>query len=354
MKVYFFTYGCVANYDNTAIMKGILGGMVVDNLEDADAVVFNTCVVKNKTENKIIDKIKLVTKKYPKKKLIITGCMPKALRKETLKLFPEANLVDTNHISEILKVVDSKERLELLRERKELKIGLPKKFEKEASIQIAEGCLGNCTFCITKLAKGKVRSFSRRQIVKETESLVKEGYKRINLTSTDCSCYGMEFKENLVDLLRDIVKIEGNFKVRVGMMNPAFVPRFLDGLIEVYKDDKIMNFLHIPVQSGSNKVLRDMKRGHRVETFFKIVERFRKERPEVHISTDIITGFPTETDDDFKETIELIKKVRPEVLNISKFGPRKGTEAANMKQLDSKIIKKRSVELNKIYKKLRD
>ena len=140
-----------------------------------------------------------------------------------------------------------------------------------------------------------------------------------------------------------------DFKIRLGMGNPDYLPDYLDDLIEVYKDPRMFKFLHLPVQSGSNSVLKKMKRNYNVETFIEIVKKFRKVHPNITLSTDIICGYPDETDDEFQETIDLIKKIRPDVLNISRFWPRPGTIAAKKKQLPSHIIKQRSVALTKLF-----
>ena len=136
------------------------------------------------------------------------------------------------------------------------------------------------------------------------------------------------------------------------MMNPSGIVIYIEKLIEIYKDKKIMKFLHIPVQSGSNKVLKEMNRNYKVEDFIKIVNKFRKNIKNITISTDVIVGYPTETEKDFNETVKLIKKIRPEVLNISKFGARPGTLAAKLKPLKSEIVKERSVKLTKVYKNI--
>ncbi|HIE14939.1 TPA: radical SAM protein, partial [Candidatus Bathyarchaeota archaeon] len=151
----------------------------------------------------------------------------------------------------------------------------------------------------------------------------------------------------------EICKIKGNFFVRVGMMNPQWVKLILDDLIEVYKNEKIFKFLHLPLESGSDDILKLMNRGYKVEDFLEIVERFREEIPSLTLSTDIIVGFPSESNRDFEATVKIIKEVKPDVVNLSKFGPKPGTKAAKLKQLDPQIIKKRSRELHDLIKTVR-
>lgn len=361
-KIAIITYGCAANQDNSAIMAGLLNGAgykLIDDIEPADIIIINSCIVKSATESRVISKIKELKSKYPKKKLILAGCMPEAEYKLCKKIAPAFPLVSPHHITDIVKVVKNLEKgeiTELIGKRKEIKLCIPKiKKDKEiAIVQIAEGCSSQCSFCITKFAKGHILSYPENLILEEIEKNIKEGCKKIYLTAQDTASYGLDKykKSQLPKLLSKISEIKGNFIVRVGMMNPRNALPVLDELIESYKSEKIFKFLHLPLQSASNKVLKDMNRNYTLEQFEKIVKKFRKNIPDLNLSTDIICGFPTETEKNFKETIQFIRKIKPEVLNISKFGPRPGTPASKMKQLTSQEIKKRSVLLTKTFKEL--
>jgi MiaB-like tRNA modifying enzyme len=216
-------------------------------------------------------------------------------------------------------------------------------------VQICEGCLGDCSYCIVKKVKGKLNSYPSDKILKEIEGSVRTGCKEIWLTSQDNGCYGIDNDNSIVELLKRVIKIKGNFKIRLGMINPNHVLEHLDALISVFKDDKMFKFLHIPVQSGSDKILKDMNRYYTSDDFLKIVKAFRKEIPEITIATDIIVGYPTEGDSDFKQSIELIKELKPDVLNISRYWQMPGTEAAELPQLDVKEIMKRSKEMSSLF-----
>ena len=148
------------------------------------------------------------------------------------------------------------------------------------------------------------------------------------LTSQDTACYGYDIDTNIVNLLKKILKMQRDFRIRLGMGNPDYFPDYLDELIEVFKDRRMYKFLHIPVQAGSDNVLKAMKRNYSISTFKNIIRKFRSNIPDITLSTDIICGYPDETDEDFEETIKLIKEIRPDVLNISRFWPRPGTIAA--------------------------
>ena len=230
---------------------------------------------------------------------------------------------------------------------------LPTVVKEVQPIVISSGCLNACSYCATKLAKGTVKSYPIDCIVNAVKYAAEHGAKKILLTATDTSVYGFDIGTNLAELLKEVVKIKGDFKIRVGMMNPQHIKPFLNELVEVYKNPKIIKFVHIPVQAGSNRVLKDMRRGYTVEEFKEIVKKFRKEIPNITISTDIICGFPTETEEDFEKTIELVKEIKPEVVNISKFYPRPNTEAKKMKQLPTSVIKERSRKLSEVYQKIK-
>ncbi|MEE9323499.1 MAG: tRNA (N(6)-L-threonylcarbamoyladenosine(37)-C(2))-methylthiotransferase, partial [Candidatus Aenigmarchaeota archaeon] len=211
--------------------------------------------------------------------------------------------------------------------------------------EIASGCLGSCAYCIVKLARGDLRSRSVKDIAKEVGNSLRDGCKEIWITSQDCGCYGLDIETNLIELLEMAVSIKGEFRIRVGMMNPTHIKPILSELIEIYKHPKIYKFIHIPVQSGSDRILRKMRRGYRAKDFERMVKEFRDSLPNITLSTDIIVGFPGESESDFEETLGLVRRIKPDIVNVSKFGSRPRTEASRMKQLDNKVIKERSKRL---------
>jgi len=353
-KIFIKTYGCAANYDDSALIAGLLknsGYKLVSNAGSADMIILNTCVVKDRTYTRELYEIKKIKDNFPDKKLVIAGCMAEAESKKLKKSVPDALLVSPQHVTDIINTI--KTSTDALGKRKEPKLGLPKITTKTPTVQIAYGCVSYCNFCETKLAKGNLVSFPEKGIINEIKSYIKKGYKRINLTSTDNGCYGVDIGASLPNLLKKITKIKGDFKVRVGMMNPEHVKKFLKELIHIYKSDKIIKFLHIPVQSGSNNILKDMNRKYNVREFKNIVKEFRKNIPNPTISTDVIVGYPTETKKDFQKTISLIKEIHPEVLNISKFSPRPGTRASKLSLLPTQEVKRRSIIVTKVFNKIR-
>jgi MiaB-like tRNA modifying enzyme len=352
------TYGCSANQADEEMMLGLLnknGFKIVKSLKESDINIINTCIVKTPTENRMIYRIK---KLYSTgKPLVVAGCMSKTQKDVIEKIAPKSSLIGPHSISLICDVVQktlSKERVVYTKNLKSPKLCLPR-LRNNPVIDICEistGCLGNCSFCEVKFAKGKLFSYPAEKIVKEIKESLKEGCKEIWITSQDCSCWGKDCKLSLPELLNKICEIEGKFFIRVGMVNPTHIKNILNELIYSYKSKKIYKFLHLPVQSGSDTILKKMNRNYNINDFKKIVERFRKKFPSLTLSTDVIVGFPGETEKDFQMTIDLIKETKPDIVNISKFGARPGTKAAKMKQLPSKIVNQRSKQLMEIVKKI--
>ena len=216
------------------------------------------------------------------KPLIVAGCLPKAEQSNVEKFIKNASLLGPNSLGKTLDVINStligKKQIAL--EDSDLsKVGLPKVRLNSAVgiVEIASGCMSECTFCQTKLAKGDLSSYRLGDIVRQVQTEIKEGCKEVWLTSTDNGCYGFDIGTDLPTLVNAVSEIPKDFMIRVGMMNPMYMPRIKQNLIESYDNEKVFKFLHIPVQSGSDKVLNDMKRGHTSETFREIVKRQKKD-----------------------------------------------------------------------------
>jgi MiaB-like tRNA modifying enzyme len=353
-KIFASVYGCPSNIADCEMVLGLLkesGLETADSPQAADVNIIFTCIVKTPTEQRMIALIKDLTR--TRKPLIVAGCMPKTSQRVIEKINPNASLVGPDsieHIVDAVRAALSGKKVIFVNDARKPKPGLPRvrKNENIGIVPISIGCLSNCSYCAVKFARGKLKSYPAEKIVEEVQQLVNDGCREIWLTSQDNGCYGVDIETNLAELLDIVTKINGDFKTRVGMMNPTHVLNFLDELIEAYKNEKIMKFLHIPMQTGSDRILKLMKRGYTVADFEKIVFSFTKEIPRLFLTTDIIVGFPGETERDFKATVELLKKMKPNKVNISKFGTRPGTEAANMEQLDVNTINERSKKLHKL------
>jgi MiaB/RimO family radical SAM methylthiotransferase len=203
-------------------------------------------------------------------------------------------------------------------------------------VNIEEGCLDACAFCSTKLVKGRLQSQPEDAIVDQVRRLVDDGCLEIQLSGQDCACYGFDTGTNLANLTQKILaQIPGNYKIRLGMGNPRHILGYKDALLECFQDERLYQFLHVPVQSGSERVLQLMNRKHSVEDFRNFALELQEKFPLFTLSTDLIVGFPGETDADFQETLDLLKETRPTVCNITRFVARKGTVAARIEEANA-------------------
>jgi MiaB/RimO family radical SAM methylthiotransferase len=188
--------------------------------------------------------------------------------------------------------------------------------------------------------------------LREVKGVLRSGYCEILLTTQDTAAYGLDLNMNLPELLNSITALEGEFKIRVGMMNPANTKRILPELLKAYESEKIYKFLHLPVQSGDDRVLATMRRGYTVKDFLRIVRAFRQKFPNLYLATDVIVGFPGESEEEFMRTCELIEKVKPDKTNVSRFSPLPGTDAARMPQLDGREIARRSRVMSELCRRI--
>jgi len=355
-KIFVEAYGCSASFADSEMISGLIvngGHTLATDSSESDLNLIVTCSVKDTTANKMMHRIKSLKTKP----LIVAGCLPKAEQSNVEKFTENASLLGPNSLGKTLDVINStlSGKKQIALEDSDLsKVGLPKVRLNSAVgiVEIASGCMSECTFCQTKLAKGDLSSYRLGDIVRQVKTEIKEGCKEVWLTSTDNGCYGFDIGTDLPTLVNAVSEIPKDFMIRVGMMNPMYMSRIKQELVESYDNEKVFKFLHIPVQSGSNKVLNDMKRGHTSETFREIVKKTKDRFENFTISTDIIVGFPSETEEDFQKTLALLDETKPDVVNLSKYSARPGTDAAELKQIDAAEIKRRSKiifeQINKI------
>jgi len=353
-KVWIETFGCSASVADSEMIAGLLknsGYELVTNMNHADVNMIITCSVKDATANRMIYRIKSLSKTG--KPLVVAGCLAKAEPHTVKKYSPTASMLGPDAVERAVEVVDSAlngSKLVALQKSTNPKVNLPRiRVNPTISIvEIASGCLSECSFCQTKLVKGKVQSYRIGDIIRQVRNDVRDYCREVWLTSTDNGAYGRDLGCNVADLVKKVCEIEGDFKVRVGMMNPMYVPSMLEDLIEAYRNDKVFKFLHIPVQSGSDKVLKLMTRGHRASVFVDIVKRFRREFKNVTIVTDVIIGYPEENKNDFQQTIDLMNEAEPDIINISKFSARPGTDASEMNRVNVHTVKERTKTLHEL------
>jgi len=356
MKVYGEVHGCPANLSDYEMAMGLLKESGIDFCSSPSASDLNiifTCCVKTPTISRMVHRITKLAK--TDKPLVVAGCMPKVMRSAIEKISPSASLVGPDSIEKITDAVAATaegKKFVWLRDLRRPKVFLPKSRKNPMVdvIEISTGCLGSCSYCNVKFAKGKLSSYPQELIVKEAERALKDGCRELWLTSQDSSCYGKDIGSNLPELLKSVCKIDGRFFVRVGMMNPVHAEKIVGELVDAYKSEKVFKFLHLPAQSFSPRTLKLMKRDYSPKTALEIIKKFYKAFPDLTLSTDIIVGFPQESDSDFDKTLDFLKKVKPDIVNISKFGSHPGTEAEKLEQLPRNIINKRSKKLFEIVK----
>ena len=345
-KIWVEAYGCSASFSDSEMISGLIvngGHTLAENSQDSDLNLIVTCSVKDSTATKMVHRIK----ESNSKPLVVAGCLPKAEQKTVEKFAENASLLGPNSIGKTLEVIKSTlngTKIVALQDSDISKVGLPKIRLNNAIgiVEIASGCMSECTFCQTKLAKGELQSYRIGDIVRQINTELSDGCKEIWLTSTDNGCYGFDIDSNLPELVNAVSDIPEKFFIRIGMMNPMYMPRIRNNLLKTFESNKVFKFLHVPVQCGSDKVLNDMKRGHTAQTFRDVVEKFRAKFEKFTISTDVIVGFPTETEEDFEKTLELLQETKPDIVNLSRYSQRPGTDAAEMKQIDVLQVKKRS------------
>lgn len=353
MKIRLIAFGCSNNLAESEIMAGILkdaGHEIVDSNEGIRIV--SICNVKGPSFHK-----GLRTAKEAKGKVIVAGCIPSYMLDRIRKELPNVSIVSTHNISFICKAVEelSKgKRIEIIEKKSEKSPCMPRirKNKIIGIVPISTGCLGECSYCAVKAIKGKLVSYPAEMIVKEVEQAVKEGCREIWITAQDTGCYGLDIDETLPSLLKKVLAVQGDFKVRLGMANPNYVKNYVKELIEIFKNRKMFRFLHIPVQSGSNDVLKGMQRRYTREQFIEIIEKLRKEISDIAIATDIIVGFPSESEKDFRDSISAIEQAKPSVMNLSRYWAMPETKAAGMKQLRSEVLAERCSIMLDAFRKM--
>jgi MiaB-like tRNA modifying enzyme len=325
-RVYIETYGCRYNYGDTAKLAGILkhqGCNIVESEEHADAVIINTCTVVAATERRMLRRLS----KFRDRDLYVTGCMP-VVQREAIMAVCTPSIITPQSIHECYRNVTTV---------CPSPVGI---------VQIAQGCRGHCTYCITRFARGGLRSFPAQDIMAQMQACIRQGAVEIQLTAQDVSAWGQDTMTTLLKLLNGIAEVPGTYYVRVGMMNPATMLPILDDLVKAFAHETIFKFIHIPVQSGSDRILNTMERGYTSEDFEHIVAKFRKKYPTITLATDMIVGFPGETQRDFEKSLELIDRARPNKVNITRYSRRPFTGPFQEKEIPDSVKKDRSRIMN--------
>ncbi len=358
-KILIKNFGCSSNIADGEVLAGCLakaGYQITDSQTQADLIIYNTCAVKGPTENRIINQAKHAPKN---KKILITGCLPKIsfqrLTREVRFDGAVGPALGNKIVTVVQRVLMGEKVVELETQKKPL-LSLPRKTSNlvVSIVPINYGCLGSCAYCCVVHARGHLQSYIRKEITSRIQTDYVAGAREFWLTSQDTASYGRDIDTNLAELLHAVSALEGNFRVRVGMMTPNLVLDILPQLVDVFGSAKIFKFLHLPIQSGDDEILRAMRRFYTTEEFKSIVKTFRAKFPRLTLATDVIVGFPGETTESFQNTLKLLEEIQPDVVNVSKFFARPKTPAWNMTEglVEKEETKHRSTLASELAKKL--
>ncbi|WP_276272786.1 tRNA (N(6)-L-threonylcarbamoyladenosine(37)-C(2))-methylthiotransferase [Haloarcula litorea] len=340
------TYGCTSNRGETQQIEQALregGHHPADGPESADVAILNTCTVLEKTERNMLQRAKELDEETPAD-LVVTGCMALAQGEEFRDADVDAEIL---HWDDVPQHVLNGECPTVTPDTETVLNGVV------GILPIARGCMSDCSYCITKQATGRIDSPSVAENVEKARALVHAGAKEIRITGQDTGVYGWDRNrgESLLPELLDRIcsEIDGEFRVRVGMANPKGLHGVREELARVFAEhEELYDFIHAPVQSGSDDVLADMRRQHAVAEYREVVAAFDEALDYWTLSTDFIVGFPTETEADHEASMALLRETRPEKINVTRFSKRPGTDAAEMKGLGGQTKKDRSKAMTEL------
>lgn len=365
MKAAFYTLGCKVNTYETEVnieMFKEAGYEIVPFNEEADVYVINTCSVTNQSDVKSRKIIREATKKNKDAIVVVMGCYSQIKYLEASKIPGVSIVIGTNNKSNILELINEYKktgkqivRIFDLKDVKFENMNL-NKYENHtrAFVKVQDGCNNFCTYCIIPYSRGNVRSKEKNLVIKEISTLAHNGYKEVVLTGIHTGHYGLDLKEyDFSDLLREIEKIDGLERIRISSIE---IMELNDKFIETLKNSKkIVNHIHIPLQSGSNEILKKMNRRYNMDEFISKINEIRSIRPNIAITTDVIVGFPGETEELFNETVESIKKIKFAEMHVFPYSRREGTLASAMpNQVDGNVKKERVRKLISLSEELKN
>lgn len=357
-KIAFITLGCKVNqYETNAMIQKFIeqGYNIVEHTKKADIYIINTCTVTNMSDRKSRQMLRRVKELNPHAIVVACGCYAQ-VAKEELKKIEEIDLILGNNekkeiVKYIEKYIDEKHKIksieDVMQTREFVDFGNVTYTEKtRAVIKVQDGCDRFCSYCIIPYARGRVRSRRPESVISEIKNIAKKGIKEVVITGIHVASYGKDFKENyrLIDLLEEINIVDGIERIRLGSIEPLLIDeKFISRLVKL---EKICHHFHLSLQSGCNETLKRMNRRYTTKQFEKIVELIRKNYKDAILTTDIIVGFPGETEEEFNKTYEFLKKIKFYKMHVFKYSQRKGTKAATMQmQIDGNIKEIRSQKL---------
>lgn len=367
MKYIIVTYGCQMNVHESEKLAYIcekMGYELTDRREEADLIIFNTCAIREGAEDRVfgnVGALKKLKKKRPNIIIAVCGCMTQKEQTANyiLKTFPFVDIVigtfNLPNFEYYINAVKKGRQLELLTEGDpDESVPYKRTSGENAWVNIMQGCNNFCTYCIVPYVRGREKSRSEESILKEIREVVAEGkYKKITLLGQNVNSYGNDLKtgENFARLLKKICEIPGDFKLTFMTSHPKDLT---DEVIDVVaSEDKILKDIHLPAQSGNNRILKLMNRKYTREKYLEIIHKIREKIPNARITSDFIVGFPTETEEEFEDTMSLVREVKFDGIFAFMYSPREGTVAAQMEgQIDEKVKKRRVNALLKLEKEI--
>ncbi|MBO5095607.1 MAG: tRNA (N(6)-L-threonylcarbamoyladenosine(37)-C(2))-methylthiotransferase MtaB [Bacilli bacterium] len=355
MRYYIINLGCKVNAYESKVMSDLLdnAGYLKGSIDDADIYIVNTCFVTNVAEHKSFQMIRKAVRNK-KKLVVVCGCLPQIKYKEVSAIDGVDIVIGNKDKSKILEYINNyKEKIEKIYDLSNVEFEDMRlnNFDKtRAFVKIQDGCNNFCSYCIIPYTRGNVRNKKKEVVLDEVNTLVLNGHKEIVLTGIHTGNYNDEGYD-LACLLNDLVKINGLKRIRISSIE---ITELNSNVLEVFKNSKVLvDHIHIPLQSGSNKILELMNRRYDKTYFINKINEIRSIRPSISITTDVIVGFPNETDELFLETIDTIRKVNFSKLHVFPYSKREGTPAASMEnQIDEVIKKERVHKLLEISKEL--
>ncbi|OPY46456.1 MAG: (Dimethylallyl)adenosine tRNA methylthiotransferase MiaB [Methanosaeta sp. PtaU1.Bin028] len=354
MRFYIESYGCTANHGNAADLKQRLEklGWQEGSLEEADLVVVNTCAVTARAERKMLRRLQ----ELDGPGLVAAGCLAAALPERLTDLSPGqvAGLLAGPALEDLLQNLPCSSLADTGAKANGIPVppGPPPKDCRCGIVNISEGCNGCCTYCLVRRARGTLKSQPIDDLVDRVMAMGAAGYAEVQLASQDASSYGTDIGTDLPRLLNALSSVKDAFffpNIRVGMMNPRTLFPVLDATISAFSSDRIYKFLHLPLQSGSDRILEAMNRGYTASQYLDMAGRFREEFPELYLATDVIAGFPGETEEDLSATLDVLKAAGPDKVNITRYSSRPGTLAAAWYDMPDRIKKDRSRQLTALW-----
>ncbi len=356
MNIFIETHGCDINLVTTEIIakKLIDKGHKLSSKEDADLIIINSCALNKENQRKILKSIKESNETL--KKILVVGCLPEIDSKSIEDISPNISYAGTSSLSYLDEIIENISE-DMVTRRKE---DIPRTLIKQDKISlnsvsfnlpISEGCSNNCTFCVEPFTYGTHVSYEPDEIIIKAHEALNKNYKEINLIGNELASYGLDNSTKLPSLLRKLTTLPGEFKIKLGVMNPGNLLKILDDLMLSMSSNKVYKYIELPLQSGSNEILKRMNRNYTAEEFKLIISKLRQKFPNITISTDVMLGFPGESDEDYVKTKRLIEEVKPDILNIYVYSKMPFTKSPESDVLSWKT-KNRMIDLKSSFERI--